>query len=1040
MTNNRSAKGRGKAKKDVGHGGLDEWFSGHGEGKSKDKGEATWGDWVSISPVKRTLKNEDGSTKKIEPGDIVGPCGISKKKEWKEFTRGGKDPLKCMPRQKAYDMPKKERAEIARGKLRKERKSPNTGKPVNTKTFKKKKKARSVSEIAALHLARKTPFNVDFIKVLRKEFLTLMKNAKVVKNYRQAQAWREAMANWRTRFDELIYKRLSSTISNIPLQYDWVSRDEANKWGKYVRKETWDLYLESRVPVDRADDYWSEEARFQQFQKDLKKWDGRVRRHARKAWKALEGFVSWYKHTTSAVPTVDMPSSEQVNLEGFQVLVKDYDPSFDLNPEFMTRFKVGLKHYKQRAKQVLPLLLQKQVPLVLDFKKDLSAAGTYHGRFIEISPSASEKNPGAMAKILAHEMGHHIWQTYLSKEAQDFWRRTITGNYGTLNLHDVLKRYGSEKDFWENKRIMREDPLLYLQIDGLYSDQEYKNTFAPRSGKAIWTMDDVREYLDNGGRATWRVHGKPITGYAHKNPEEAFCEAIGMLVGYGPRAVLPEVRSWLKVILPQIKVAKMQDSWLEITPDHLYRGEEEEAEEEEGSFDKISPPIDPTPMSLKEAVTKRYLARKDRIPGGLGDKARKKDFDPKQVAKGIKVELEHTKDKAIAEEIALDHLTEDPRYYDKLETIEKHASSSLTFEVGSQPNGGFSVKARSKGTLVGVLYAEKPKSLTEACKKRLSAFSEKQGKALTPLIVGWVNVNTPGEGVGTALYEAAWKEALKRGALLLTASCAGKTVEPGARRIWDKLERRHKLGASSEHEKQIALMKWMSRATQKLGVARHTYVVGGAVRNFVLRKPIKDVDVVIDSVKAGKNSDWLGKQMARLIPAPTDLTTNQYGVAILTVKGDWDVDGNNLKGEVIEIANARSESYGKGDDHGKGYKPTDVQPATIEQDLRRRDFNFNTLMWRLLDLAKGPDKAEILDLTGCGLKDLQEGVIHCPADPDKTFADDPTRMLRLIRFSTKYNMKIPPDVAAAVRRNAHKLKNAPWEAVATILMKALRGQ
>lgn len=124
-----------RAKKDVGHGGLDEWFSGHGQ----SKGKARWGDWVAITPVTRTITKEDGSKKIYEPGDIVGPCGISKTKEWKKFTQDGKDPLKCMPRSKAYDMPKAERAELAKGKLKAERKEKETKAPTRTRTFKKKK-------------------------------------------------------------------------------------------------------------------------------------------------------------------------------------------------------------------------------------------------------------------------------------------------------------------------------------------------------------------------------------------------------------------------------------------------------------------------------------------------------------------------------------------------------------------------------------------------------------------------------------------------------------------------------------------------------------------------------------------------------------------------------------------------------------------------------------------------------------------------------------------------------------------------------------
>jgi len=78
---------------------------------------------------------------------------------------------------------------------------------------------------------------------------------------------------------------------------------------------------------------------------------------------------------------------------------------------------------------------------------------------------------------------------------------------------------------------------------------------------------------------------------------------------------------------------------------------------------------------LTRKVLRRFLVakRKDQIPGGLADKGSPKGVDPKQVAKGVEVEREHTDDPALAREIALDHLTEDSRYYDKLEKMEKEA-------------------------------------------------------------------------------------------------------------------------------------------------------------------------------------------------------------------------------------------------------------------------------------------------------------------------------------------------------------------------------
>jgi len=237
--------------------------------------------------------------------------------------------------------------------------------------------------------------------------------------------------------------------------------------------------------------------------------------------------------------------------------------------------------------------------------------------------------------------------------------------------------------------------------------------------------------------------------------------------------------------------------------------------------------------------------------------------------------------------------------------------------------------------------------------------------------------------------------------------------------------------AADAHGRSIALMKFLARATKQLGVAKDVYVVGGAVRNFLIDQPIKDIDVVVDSIGAGKDSEWLAKKLQGVIPVQSNLTTNQYGVAILTIKGEWMLDDHSMAGEVIEIANARKESYGG--EGGKGYKPHMVEPATIEEDLVRREFTFNTLLWRLLDLEHGPDRAEVIDLLGRGKLDLEKRQLQTPADPDKTFSDDPTRMLRAIKFVAKYGFKIPPDVVASIRRNAPKLKQMPWDAVRKIL-------
>lgn len=84
------------------------------------------------------------------------------------------------------------------------------------------------------------------------------------------------------------------------------------------------------------------------------------------------------------------------------------------------------------------------------------------------------------------------------------------------------------------------------------------------------------------------------------------------------------------------------------------------------------------PKAPKQAAGKD--TDRDWLPGGLGDETLPADVSSEQLAKGIKVEMEHTDDPAVAREITLDHLTEDPRYYDKLETIEKHAAQRRVAE------------------------------------------------------------------------------------------------------------------------------------------------------------------------------------------------------------------------------------------------------------------------------------------------------------------------------------------------------------------------
>lgn len=75
-------------------------------------------------------------------------------------------------------------------------------------------------------------------------------------------------------------------------------------------------------------------------------------------------------------------------------------------------------------------------------------------------------------------------------------------------------------------------------------------------------------------------------------------------------------------------------------------------------------------MAIRLTTRSPHAETSQKIPGGLAKGKAPEDFDSKALAKGTRVELEHTDDENVAREIAMDHLTEDPNYYDKLEKIE----------------------------------------------------------------------------------------------------------------------------------------------------------------------------------------------------------------------------------------------------------------------------------------------------------------------------------------------------------------------------------
>ncbi len=173
------------------------------------------------------------------------------------------------------------------------------------------------------------------------------------------------------------------------------------------------------------------------------------------------------------------------------------------------------------------------------------------------------------------------------------------------------------------------------------------------------------------------------------------------------------------------------------------------------------------------------------------------------------------------------------------------------------------------------------------------------------------------------------------------------------------------------------------------------YVVGGVVRDLIMRRHNTDIDIV--TVGSGIE---LAKHTAALIDPEMHVNVyRNFGTAQF-----------NYEGCVIEFVGARRESYSH-----DSRKPV-VEDGTLEDDQMRRDFTINAMAIAL----NGPHAWHLIDPFD-GISDIRNKIIRTPCDPDKTFSDDPLRMMRAVRFATQLNFDIYPETFEAIQRNAYRL-------------------
>ncbi len=245
-----------------------------------------------------------------------------------------------------------------------------------------------------------------------------------------------------------------------------------------------------------------------------------------------------------------------------------------------------------------------------------------------------------------------------------------------------------------------------------------------------------------------------------------------------------------------------------------------------------------------------------------------------------------------------------------------------------------------------------------------------------------------------------------------------------------------KLDKILEKEGILALAKKMTKEHK----GAEMYLVGGAVRDIIIGRPVKDMDVLVRKIKIKDLEKFLAKS------GRVDLVGKRFSVLKFTPKtarlprpDDGARNDRSEEARQIDIALPRTDfAYGTG-----GYKDFKVKAdpnLPIEDDLARRDFTVNAMAWNVVT-------GEIVDPYG-GLFDLDKKIIRAVGAPAERFAEDYSRMLRAIRFAMQLDFKIEMKTWAAVKKYIGKIndlaesgeRKVPYEVIASEFLKSFDAQ
>ena len=209
--------------------------------------------------------------------------------------------------------------------------------------------------------------------------------------------------------------------------------------------------------------------------------------------------------------------------------------------------------------------------------------------------------------------------------------------------------------------------------------------------------------------------------------------------------------------------------------------------------------------------------------------------------------------------------------------------------------------------------------------------------------------------------------------------------------------------------KEFKFLKTASEIASKVDV--EAYVVGGFIRDLILKKEVEDIDFLIigDVVKYAQSF------------------AHSVGISDIVIYKNFGTAHFNHQGMNFEFVAARKESYKK-----SSRKPM-VSDGTFYEDISRRDFTINTIA---VSISPG-NFGEVIDHFN-GINDIEQKLIRTPLDPGQTFDDDPLRILRAFRFASQLNFKVDASVMKAAEELRDRLDIVSQERKTDEFLKILK--